>query len=189
MKKDWELTPEAFDALLDWLHPDREQAAQEYENIRRRLIRFFLGRGCAVAEELADETINRVTVKVPELTQYEGDKALYFYRVADFVYREWIKERSKWESEPREFVGPRPNPDDDEKKDECLKRCLAELSDENCTLFLEFNDKEKRAKIEHRKTLAIQCGITVNALRIRAHRIRIRLKQCITQCLDDLPGN
>lgn len=188
MRKDWELTKEAFDALLDWLHPDRNEAAREYERIRRRLIRIFLGRGCPAAEELADETINRVTVRVPELSHYEGDKALFFFRVADFVYREWLKLPRPRPDPPDVIVTP-PEPNDLEKKDKCLKQCLEELSEESRTLFLEFNDKEKRAKIEHRKMLAKECGITVNALRIRAHRIRNQLKQCITKCLEEFPAH
>ena len=35
MNKDWELSQEDFDALLDWLDPDREQAGIKYEQIRK----------------------------------------------------------------------------------------------------------------------------------------------------------
>ena len=194
MKKDWVLTKEAFDVLLQWLDHDRDNAALEYERIRRRLVRMFLGRGCWAAEECTDETFNRVTRKVPELTHYEGDKALYFYRVADYVYREWLKDQIKLISDENGKassgrVEPMPDPYFKEKLDECLRRCMAELSEEHRSLFLDFNDKEKRAKIEHRKTLANQCGITVNALRIKAHRIRIQLRECITKCLEALPAH
>ena len=198
MRKDWELTKEAFDALMEWLHPDGEQAALEYQRIQRRLIRLFVGRGCPAAEELTDETFNRVSVKVPELSNFQGDKALFFFRVADFVHLEWIKERRRVDSEPpenkhnsqrRDRVEPLPDPYFKEKQDECLKQCMDALPEEKRTLFVEFHEKEKRAKIEHRKTLASQHGIAVNALRIRAHRIRIQLKQCITKCLEELPAH
>src|SRR5689334_18556794 len=61
MNKDWVLSQEAFDALLDWLDSDREQAGIKYEDIRGRLVMMFAARGCVDAEDLADETINRVT--------------------------------------------------------------------------------------------------------------------------------
>ena len=64
MNKNWLLTKEAFDALLGWLDPNREVAGQKYEVIRRRLITIFSCRGCAEAEDLADETINRVASKL-----------------------------------------------------------------------------------------------------------------------------
>ena len=44
MKKNWELSQEAFDALLIWLDSDREQAALKYERIRGGLIKIFTGR-------------------------------------------------------------------------------------------------------------------------------------------------
>ena len=69
MKKEWVLTKEAFDALLEWLDPNRDIAAQKYETIRTRLIKIFSCRGCLEAEDLADETINRVTNKLPEICE------------------------------------------------------------------------------------------------------------------------
>ena len=64
MHKDWSLSQEDFDALLAWLDPEREQAGLKYEQIRGSLIKIFTGRGCTDPEELADETINRVTAKI-----------------------------------------------------------------------------------------------------------------------------
>jgi len=189
MKKDWDLTQEAFDALLNWLDTDREQAALEYLRIRGKLIRIFLGRGCPAAEELADEAINRVTVRVPELADYQGDKALYFYRAAHFVYLEWVKKQKRMEDQTNILVDHSESRDEEELKDRCLQRCLAELPEDKQTLFLEFNRQEKRAKIEHRKTMANEQGITINALRIKVHRIRQQLKQCMTKCLEELPAH
>ncbi len=189
MKKGWVLTQEAFEALLDWLDEDPDQAAIEYERIRRKLIRIFAGRGCPVADEVTDETFNRVTVKIHELAAYEGDKILYFYAVGNNVYREWIKEHRRMDSEPLTFVAVIPSdPNEDEKRYQCLERCWEELPEDSRSLFLEYNRDDKRAKIEHRKTLADQYG-TINALRIKAHRIRLQLKQCITRCLDEMPAH
>jgi hypothetical protein len=79
MHKDWFLSQEAFDSLLEWLDSDREQAAMKYEDIRKRLIKIFTGRGCAEAEDLTDETINRVISKLGELGKgFEGDHVRYF---------------------------------------------------------------------------------------------------------------
>ncbi len=86
-KTEWELTPEAFEQLLVWLNPNREQAGSKYEEIRRRLIKILTCRGCTCPEELADETMNRVTRKVPEIIgNYVGDPSLYFYGVAHKVH-------------------------------------------------------------------------------------------------------
>src|ERR1044072_6747769 len=92
MKNEWNLTQDAFDKFLTWLNPNREQAATKYEEVRRKLIKIFACRGCAEAEDLADETINRVIRKMQELIDsYVGDPALYFYGVARNVHLEYVR--------------------------------------------------------------------------------------------------
>ena len=41
LKKDWEVTPEAFEKLLGWLDPDIEVAAEKYEKVRQKLMKLF----------------------------------------------------------------------------------------------------------------------------------------------------
>ena len=60
-------SPDSFDALLDWLDPDREKAAVRYEIIRAGLIRIFASKGLSDAEHYTDETIDRVIKRLPEL--------------------------------------------------------------------------------------------------------------------------
>jgi hypothetical protein len=48
-----------------------------------------------MAEELADEVINRVSKKLPQIVDiYVGDPALYFYGVARKVHREYLRKGS-----------------------------------------------------------------------------------------------
>jgi hypothetical protein len=56
-------------------------------------------------------------------------------------------------------------------------------------LVLEYYRQERKAKIDHRKLLAAELGIAVNALRIRAHRIRRSLEQCVHTCLEQQPAH
>jgi hypothetical protein len=44
-KKRWVITREAFDRMLAELHPDIERAGEQYENIRRKLVKLFEWRG------------------------------------------------------------------------------------------------------------------------------------------------
>jgi DNA-directed RNA polymerase specialized sigma24 family protein len=173
------LTQEAFDGLLAFLGPTREEGARRYEEIRRRLTKIFVCRGCATPEELVDECIDRVAGKVAELAPtYEGDPALYFYGVARWVFRESLKKRP--------FVAPPPEPDPSEERErelDCLEGCMQSLPPEQRSLIRDYYREEKSARIEHRKTIAARMGIEVNALRIRAHRIRTDLQKCVTACL------
>lgn len=196
MKKEWVLTQDVFDSLLDWLDADRERAGKKYETIRLRLIKIFTCRGCLEAEDLTDETINRVTVKVEEIaTTYSGDPALYFYGVAQKVHQEYLREPRAArvpETVIRHSVAqPAPatqTSEDTEAEYECLDRCMERLPSDNRRLVIEYYQEQKQAKIEHRKQLARELGIAVNALRIRAHRIRLLLQQCVQTCLEQEPA-
>lgn len=197
MKKDWELTQDVFDMLLDWLDPDREQAGRKYEAIRLRLIKIFTCRSCLEAEFLADETINRVAARVQDISgSYVGDPALYFYAVAQKVHFEYIRDvHSRQPTMQAESAANTvstlpinliPNV---EPVYQCLERCLEHQTSENRELVTRYYQQEKQAKIDHRKLLATELGIAVNALRIRAHRIRLALRRCVRHCLEQQPAN
>lgn len=185
MKKDRELTEKMFDKLLGWLDPDRDRAGSRYEEIRRRLIKFFTCRGCYEAEDLADETISRVMFKVEEIAPtYSGNPALYFYGVADKVQLEYFRNRKKSEvalaaSPPP----PEPEAEDERRRYECLDGCMSELPPVNRHFIIEYYKGEKNAKIENRKRLAEQFAVNLNVLRIRACRIRVLLEDCLRRCL------
>lgn len=180
MKKNWSLTQESFDRLLAWLGPGPEEAGRKYEEIRRSLIKIFTCRGCHEPEDLADEAINRVAVKLPQIeADYTGERALYFYGVANNVHLEYLRRRPAPPAPP-----PAPVPsEEDEREYECLLDCVGGLSSDNRELVLQYYREEKRAKIDNRKLLAERLGIALNALRIRAHRIRLNLQKCVEECL------
>jgi len=197
MKKEWVLTQDAFETLLNWLDSDRDQAGRKYEEIRLRLIKIFTCRGCLEAEDLADETINRVSLKAGGLSEtYEGNPSLYFYGVAQKVQLEYARKPRPIgaESDLNRFASNSRQsssyvPADTEVDYQCLDECLEKLPPENRRLVLEYYQHEKQGKIDHRKRLADELGIAVNALRIRAHRIRRLLQECVHRCVETQPAN
>jgi RNA polymerase sigma factor (sigma-70 family) len=178
-------TQENFEALLNWLDRNREIAGQKYEKIRQRLIRIFLGRGCFEAEALADETIIRVTRKVPQVVvDYVGEPALYFYGVANKIHYEWLRKQKKINSLPLTETQTEPESGTESGAEyECLEICLETLPADERGLIVEYYRDEKTAKIENRRELAEKSGISVSALQVKAFRIRARLKQCLQKCL------
>jgi DNA-directed RNA polymerase specialized sigma24 family protein len=180
MNKNWVLSQQSFDALLDWLDSDREQAGVKYEDIRHRLITIFTGRGCFDAEDLADETINRVISKLKEIgSEFTGDRARYFYGVANKVQMEYARRKAP-------PVPPASITDSNRAEVEyrCLENCISQLSEENRELVFQYYQGEGRAKIEQRKALAERLGIGLNALRIRACRLRASLQECVEKCVE-----
>jgi DNA-directed RNA polymerase specialized sigma24 family protein len=179
MNKDWELSQEAFDALLAWLDSNLEQAALKYEKIRRNLIKIFTGRGCVEPEDLADETINRVTSKLKEIGKdFSGDRARYFFGVANKVHLEHLRRKL-----PQAMPLPPNDPDSIELEYNCLERCIERLSKDNRELLLRYHGAENN-ETEHRRALAEELGIAPNALRIRVYRIRMSLKDCVEKCIE-----
>ena len=165
--------------MLVWLNPNPDEAGKKYEEIRRHLIKIFTCRGCHCAEELADETINRVARKVQEVAAgYVGDRSLYFYGVARNVHLEYVRTRAVPDPPPP----PEPRTESD-REYECLERCMEILSAANRELILEYYREDKQAKIDHRIELARRAGIGLNALRIQVCRITATLQKCVIECV------
>ena len=180
MNKNWELSQEAFDALLAWLDSDREQAALKYEKIRRDLIKMFTDRGSLDPEDLADETINRVTRKLKEIKKtFTGDPARYFFGVAKMILLEHLRKKI-----PQIAPAPPNDPNQIELEYNCLEQCIERLSKEDRELLLRYYGADGRVETEHRRALAKERGIAPNALRIRVYRIRQALKQCVEKCVE-----
>ena len=173
-------TKEQFDELLKWLDSDRDRAAQRYEEIRRNLIRVFLIRGCTDGEDLADDTINRVAVKMPGLREsYVGSPENYFHGVAKNVIREHLRKRGRVNQLPLE-----PSTREDlEPFLQCLDECLAKLPHKSSQLILLYYEEERRKKIDLHKKLSSIMGLKQTALRARVHRIRAKLRDCTLECI------
>jgi RNA polymerase sigma factor (sigma-70 family) len=188
MPKDWTPSQEHFDKLLAWFDTDRERAGEKYEEVRHSLIKIFLWRGCSRAEDLADEVINRVMRKIDSLLEtYQGDPSLYFYGVARILLLEYQRKEFRLDDALTTVNTAAPAPDNAsdqaDLKFTCLEVCLQKLSEDDRKLILLYYQNEKSAKIDFRKKLAEQIGGTTNALRVRVHRIRNILDECITNCL------
>lgn len=188
MKRTEPPTRDEFDALLAWLDKDRDRAGDKYESVRTKLIKIMDRRGCHSPEELADETINRVGHRIQGIADtYVGEPALYFYGVLKNVHKEWLK-WTKAEPINLDSVTIRmPEPAEDVGLIyEYLDKCRHELKDpEDRDLIVKYYEKDKRAKIDHRKKLAHDLGITLNNLRLRIHRINTILQKCIVDCLNE----
>jgi len=182
MKTDSNLTKIQFDDLLVWLDPDPNRAAEKYELIRRRLIWFYLNRQCNMAEDLTDETINRVARKPKEWKdEYKGDPVSYFYAVAKNVFREYCREVKRKVDLP-----PDSRDQDLEPYLDCLNRCLDKLTQESRDLILPYYQERKKAKIDCRKEIKSKLGLSPGALRARIHRIRTKLRDCVEECLGNI---
>ena len=75
-----------------------------------------------------------------------------------------------------------------ERRLDCLDRCVETLLPEQQSLIVDYYRDERRAKIDGRRALAQRLGITMNALSVRACRIRDTLEACVQDCCREEAG-
>lgn len=178
-----QLTPEAFGKFLRWLSDNDEQAAKEYQEIRRRLVRYFIHKGCTEADDLFDETVDIVARRLDSGEEVVSQLA-YCFGVAKNVLKEWKRRSSKTVPVVRDFASPKPEDSDaSEQELSCLEHCLGGLSPEEREMVTRYHTGSGRERIEARKALAKGNG-GANAVRVRACRIRKDLRLCVVNCLE-----
>jgi len=181
------ITKEPFDALLEWLDPDREKAGQRYELIRAGLIRIFVSKGLSDAEHYTDEAIDRVVKRLPEIQgKYVGDPARYFHGVA----RNLILEAGRRKEVATDILPLRITHEAiGSDTSECLSKCLKMLPSDKQEFILDYHLYQGHAKVEHHRQMAVELSISEGALRTRAHHLRVNLEKCVIECIQQSRQN
>ena len=185
-----EMTSTSFQVLLERLDADRGAAAERYETIRIKLVHLLQWRGCAEshADELADRTLDRVAAKLAAGEQVENVSA-FAAAVARFI---WLEHSRKNRAEAVGDDLPETPVeidmsflDDPDERMKCLRRCVAtKFTDDEKRLIVNYydTDADEKAKTARRR-LAESFGLTMNAMKVRACRLRMRLEACINDCV------
>ena len=185
----WQLTQDAFDTLLRRLADDRDQAGERFEALRHNLLQFFSYEASVFPERWADETLDRLAKRL-----YEGaaiDDVVAFARgISKMVLREARQaERRERELEPQ----PRLDAGAELERDaSCLEGCLKKLPAEHLALVEDYylsSFKASQPSAVARKALAEKLGVSQEALRSRAMRIRKQLERCLQDCRESATGS
>ena len=180
------LDQHAFRRFLEWLDGGSGSGGQKYLEMHRRLVLYFDRKNCPSPEDLADETLNRVARRLNEEGAILGAApAQYCYIVARFVFLEHQRQAPVVPIDGREFAAPSETHAISEDRTEmlhCLRQCLNRLEPEHRELILGYYQGEQGVKIALRRQMAARFGVTMNALSIRACRIRDRLEVCVRAC-------
>ena len=193
----WTLNSASFDKLLAELDTDRNSAGSLYEQLRLRLVRFFDWHGCAFADELADETLDRVARRLAE-----GELVLnlpsYCFGVARRLLWEvlgqhglqpalWMpKNHAQNLAEERFYMAARLRSQESracELQFACLEVCLQQLAPADRELLLQYYETDACTRMDQRAALAARLGISLNTLRVRVYRLREQLKRRFSEQL------
>jgi DNA-directed RNA polymerase specialized sigma24 family protein len=181
----------AFQSLLSRLRQEGGSAEERYESLRGRLIVFFRLYVPAEAEALTDRTLDRVARKLVEGTEIEN-LLPFTLGVSRMILVECNSQRSR-ELRAQEgyaaMIEPPATPPDIGQFDEeetrlrervhALRECLAELGDRATYLILTYYDSDGSERISRRQRLAAELGLSLNALRNRALRLRDMLERSL----------
>ena len=194
-QREQSLTSDSLRRLLHWLDGGADSDGYSYLEMRRRLRDYFVRKNCRTPDDLADETLTRVARRLEEegITLAESP-ARYCYIVARFVFLEHLRETQSHPmvADPSgDIAAQRPalSAADAEEATAarekllgCLEKCLQELDPLNHRIITRYYIGSERLKIDNRRELAQSLGLSVNALTIRASRIRKRLEECVRRC-------
>lgn len=182
------LTSAAFDKLLAHLDADRERAGEQYEHLRRTLIRYFEWRAAPQPAEHADAALDRVARRLTEGVEIKNLGA-YCYEVARLILLETTKHPASKQAPLADHLLPPQTADDGSEAEAqalrlaCLTECLKALPAENRDLIVTYYDTEQHTRIALRQQLAARLGLQREALANRAQRLRDKLQDCVFRCL------
>lgn len=172
-----------FAALLARLAADGG-SAEAYEALRRRLVQFFRLHVPAEADDLADVVLDRLARRVHEGVDVASvpSYALGIARMVLHEARAKSARRHLAEADPT-LVPDEDAPDEASELEHvlvALRACLDAVGATARQLILTYyGGGDGAARISTRKRLADECGISLNALRNRALRLRDALEDCV----------
>ena len=177
------LSAARFASLLARLGPDPESAGAAYEYLRRALVAFFSWRGAATPEECADETLDRLATRLDEGLTVDNVPRFALGIARLVLLEHWRRPEARGvrlDALGYEPAAPAEQPAD-EGRARSLARCLEELPPGGRDLVLGYYAGDGRDRIDGRKRMAQALGLSENALRSRAQRLRDQLEKCLTR--------
>lgn len=175
------LKPEDFGRFLRWLSANDAVAVQEYQVIRSKLIRYFVHKGRADADELFDKVVDIVVGKI-EACEVCPNPLAYCYGVARNVWRAALREHEPDSLEDDIAAPPSIEGHMHEQRLSCLDRCLGQIPPGDRAAIMGYYQDAGHSKIENRRHLAGGLG-GANALRVRMCRVRKQLHGCVVECV------
>lgn len=186
MKSGQDLDAADLKQLLARLHQNEEQAWQEYDKLRQKLVMFFEPH--FEAPELAEEVLDRIAKKSDSYPI--SNVAEFAFGVARNLRKEALHKASSLvypvdadrlastqETVEANFLESR----DVALRRACFQRCLQQLKPGDRQLILSYYPPDDENLEIHRRKLAETTGMNWGALRTRVVRLRNRLAECCTQ--------
>ena len=175
------LTAESFDRLLDALSADKTEASIAYARLRDSLVRFFQIKGDAAPETAADETLDRVALKLARNAVID-DVRKYSFGAARLIFLERLRAVKKEKLAVEEYYAESNlrNESRENAESSPLQECFESLENDKKVLMKNyFADLPHAILVRQRQRLAADERVSIDQLRIKICRLRQRLKECV----------
>ena len=165
-----------FDHFLAWFDYQRERASEEIAHFTPRIVSFFHRKGCgADSEDLAQDVFIRTARKFEE-RYVDREPKPYLFRVADFIFHEWLKKRKHVQmGEELDLPDPARSVERilaDSSQVRFLRNIMdGALEPVNLTLLLRYIEADAAG----RANLATERGVSPNALRVKIADLKKRV--------------
>ena len=184
---------ETLAKVLSLLNPDEELAAVEYRKLHERLMRFFEWNNVEDPGVLADEAIDRLGKRALEADLERGirNASAFVLGVSRHLVQEERRRQAKGAEVKRIWTAVttmESESSESERIDEALQHCLADLKPDRRRLIQAYYGLSGADKVKAHKKLAEENGLSLNALRNRALRVRKDLEVSIRNYLENQSG-
>jgi len=155
------------------------------------LIRFFQWNRTEMPEELADEVLDRLARRLNLSSEQIQDPVRYAVGIARLLLQEQRRKNLRREKALAELQQSSLDADRREQerilqqeRAELLQQCLQSLPEQSRELIFRYYDVDEAA--DYRQQMARAYGISINALRNRALRIRMDLERQLARRLQKI---
>jgi DNA-directed RNA polymerase specialized sigma24 family protein len=159
--------------------------------MRARLIKFFAWRGSHNVEDLADETLTRVAMKLTQADIEAERPAAFVIGVARMVDLEYKRREGRWVAFTDGMASgdPPATTGDQDQRLAALQKCLQQFSATDRRLLLRYHEPRGERRAAVRQAIADELHAALGALRVRMHRMRLQLEACVSRQLAAAAGS
>lgn len=147
------------------------ESVEHYRSLRLKLILYFERRRCVCPEDLADECLNRVFLRIKSQGQPTSlDR--FTFGFASKVHLEWLRDSSRFTSAAEDLPAREVSDPSEERSRLLAESSVAQLDPEDRELMEQYYVDGRTAE-----SLATEWGLSPEGVRSRIFRKRRRLLQ------------
>ncbi len=182
------MNDESFKILFAALASEADESTVKYTELRNSLVRYFQIKGDADADEAADETLDRVALKLSQNAPVDN-VTNYSFGAARLIFLERLRKAEKTFKAEREFYKHRTSDENAAPQDDFrfFRECFDRLNEPERRILIDyFADLPFFKLTDYREKLSREYDVSLINLRVKIYRLRVRLEDCLKNKLSKI---